>query len=130
MKTVWMMQVNDPVSSLEQYGDMKHGMMMMKAAAQGKNHQQQQHPPPPHQHHQHHQHHQRGGGEAQKAEQNVIVGPPWLEALLQAEFFQACAIHGEASKHERNQFCLDCMGPAFCMSCVQPAHRDHHVVQV
>jgi hypothetical protein len=101
-------QVSDPVSSQQQYGERKHGM---KAAAGKKQ--------------------ERSGGDARKAaEASVIVGPPWLEALLTAEFFQPCALHGEASKHECNQFCVDCMGAAFCTSCVLPAHREHHVVQV
>ncbi|KAL7203745.1 hypothetical protein ACSBR2_016909 [Camellia fascicularis] len=34
--------------------------------------------------------------------------PRWLEALLGEKFFNACIIHEEAKKNEKNIFCLDC----------------------
>ncbi|KAG5250169.1 zinc-binding family protein [Salix suchowensis] len=60
---------------------------------------------------------------------NHEMGPPWLIPMLSASYFIPCAVHGESNKSECNMFCLDCMGSAFCSSCLI-YHRDHRVVQI
>ncbi|MCO5548965.1 hypothetical protein L7F22_002429 [Adiantum nelumboides] len=60
---------------------------------------------------------------------NAVIGPPWLEPLLQTSFFHPCTIHEDANKNECNQYCLDCRGPALCLSCLHN-HKDHHVIQI
>lgn len=57
------------------------------------------------------------------------IGPPWLEPLLQTSFFTPCTMHEDANKNECNQYCLDCKGPALCLSCLH-THKDHHVIQI
>ncbi|KAH6557081.1 hypothetical protein KP509_1Z136000 [Ceratopteris richardii] len=60
---------------------------------------------------------------------NMVIGPPWLEPLLQTSFFVPCATHEDANRNECNQFCLDCRGSALCLSCLH-AHKDHHILQI
>ncbi|MCO5600329.1 hypothetical protein L7F22_054439 [Adiantum nelumboides] len=55
--------------------------------------------------------------------------PPWLLHLLKTSFFMPCSIHADTNKSECNQYCLDCMGPALCPSCLV-RHKDHHVIQI
>eukprot|EP00250_Pteridium_aquilinum_P003185 c13507_g2_i1 orf=133-930(+) len=57
------------------------------------------------------------------------IGPSWLQPLLQTHFFMPCARHGDSNKSECNQYCLDCMGEALCLSCLS-SHKDHHIVQI
>lgn len=63
------------------------------------------------------------------SEEKRNIGPPWLEPLLQTDFFHPCSIHGDANKNECNQYCLSCAGNALCPSCLVN-HRDHHIVQI
>ncbi|GMN39292.1 hypothetical protein TIFTF001_008529 [Ficus carica] len=57
--------------------------------------------------------------------------PPWLEPLLTASFFSVCRTHGDATRSERNMFCLDCPhGDAFCFYCRSSKHKDHQVIQI
>lgn len=57
------------------------------------------------------------------------IAPPWLEPLLNTNFFMLCSVHADANKSECNQYCLDCMGNALCPSCLLH-HKDHHIVQI
>ncbi|MCO5552773.1 hypothetical protein L7F22_006290 [Adiantum nelumboides] len=57
------------------------------------------------------------------------TGPPWLVPLLNTNFFSSCSKHGDINKNECNQYCLDCMGEALCLSCLS-IHKNHHVVQI
>ncbi|GMP42879.1 hypothetical protein CsSME_00012470 [Camellia sinensis var. sinensis] len=54
--------------------------------------------------------------------------PRWLEALLGEKFFNACIIHEEAKKNEKNIFCLDCCH-SICPHCLSP-HRSHRLLQI
>ncbi|KAL7233565.1 hypothetical protein ACSBR1_017228 [Camellia fascicularis] len=54
--------------------------------------------------------------------------PRWLEALLGEKFFNACIIHEEAKKNEKNIFCLDCCD-SICPHCLSP-HRSHRLLQI
>ncbi|KAL6994659.1 hypothetical protein U1Q18_048023, partial [Sarracenia purpurea var. burkii] len=54
--------------------------------------------------------------------------PRWLEALLREKFFNACIIHEEAKKNEKNIFCLDCC-EGICPHCLSP-HRSHRLLQI
>ncbi|KAK4752311.1 hypothetical protein SAY87_021109 [Trapa incisa] len=54
--------------------------------------------------------------------------PLWLQALLTEKFFNACLIHEEARKNEKNIFCLDCC-TSFCPHCF-PIHCSHRLLQV
>ncbi|KAH7438852.1 hypothetical protein KP509_04G033700 [Ceratopteris richardii] len=55
--------------------------------------------------------------------------PAWLLHLLRTTFFSTCSIHADSNKSECNQYCLDCMGAAFCPSCMV-SHKEHHVIQI
>ncbi|CAK9154482.1 unnamed protein product [Ilex paraguariensis] len=54
--------------------------------------------------------------------------PRWVEALLSEKFFNACIIHEEAKKNEKNIFCLDCC-ESLCPHCLTP-HRSHRLLQI
>ncbi|WCJ22900.1 PLATZ transcription factor family protein [Euphorbia peplus] len=54
--------------------------------------------------------------------------PHWLQVLLSEKFFNACVIHEEAKKNEKNIFCLDCC-ISICPHCLSP-HTSHRLLQV
>ncbi|KAA8520492.1 hypothetical protein F0562_014748 [Nyssa sinensis] len=54
--------------------------------------------------------------------------PRWLEVLLREKFFNACIIHEEAKKNEKNVYCLDCC-QSICPHCLSP-HRSHRLLQI
>ncbi|XP_059637552.1 protein RGF1 INDUCIBLE TRANSCRIPTION FACTOR 1 [Cornus florida] len=54
--------------------------------------------------------------------------PRWLEVLLSEKFFNACVIHEEAKKNEKNVYCLDCC-ESICPHCLSP-HRSHRLLQI
>ncbi|KAK2979969.1 hypothetical protein RJ640_006777 [Escallonia rubra] len=54
--------------------------------------------------------------------------PRWLEALLAEKFFNACIIHEDEKKNEKNIFCLDCC-ESICPHCLTP-HRSHRLLQI
>ena len=78
---------------------------------------------------------EEGPGPARSS--NVVAAPPWLQPLLDTEFFGMCHVHtesfvsGQQQQQQSNHFCLDCpfAGP-LCPVCVASAHAQHHVVQV
>ncbi|KAI3754428.1 hypothetical protein L1987_54211 [Smallanthus sonchifolius] len=57
-----------------------------------------------------------------------IRKPAWLDALYTQKFFQACAIHENSKKNEKNICCVDCC-ISICPHCVH-AHRFHRLLQV
>ncbi|KAK1437424.1 hypothetical protein QVD17_03215 [Tagetes erecta] len=57
-----------------------------------------------------------------------IRKPAWLEALLTQKFFEACTIHENSKKNEKNICCVDCC-ISICPHCVH-AHRFHRLLQV
>ncbi|KAJ7950902.1 PLATZ transcription factor family protein [Quillaja saponaria] len=54
--------------------------------------------------------------------------PRWLEVLLTEKFYNACIIHEEAKKNEKNIYCLDCCF-SLCTHCLPP-HRSHRLLQI
>jgi len=54
--------------------------------------------------------------------------PRWLQVLLTEKFYNACIIHEEAKKNEKNVYCLDCC-ISLCPHCLSP-HRSHRLLQV
>ncbi|KAL5571575.1 hypothetical protein UlMin_021172 [Ulmus minor] len=54
--------------------------------------------------------------------------PRWLEVLLSEKFYNACIIHEEAKKNEKNIYCLDCC-ISLCPHCLPP-HRSHRLLQI
>ncbi|XP_039130275.1 uncharacterized protein LOC120266671 isoform X1 [Dioscorea cayenensis subsp. rotundata] len=56
--------------------------------------------------------------------------PPWLEPLLTTPFFSTCSSHSDAARSERNMYCLDCSGTAFCFYCRSESHSGHRVIQI
>ncbi|XP_040994867.1 protein RGF1 INDUCIBLE TRANSCRIPTION FACTOR 1-like isoform X1 [Juglans microcarpa x Juglans regia] len=54
--------------------------------------------------------------------------PRWLEVLLREKFYNACIIHEEAKKNEKNVYCLDCC-ISLCPHCLSP-HRSHRLLQI
>ncbi|KAF7844858.1 tRNA-intron endonuclease [Senna tora] len=54
--------------------------------------------------------------------------PRWLEVLLSEKFYNACIIHEEAKKNEKNVYCLDCC-VSLCPHCLPP-HRSHRLLQI
>ncbi|KAF5732931.1 putative zinc ion binding protein [Tripterygium wilfordii] len=54
--------------------------------------------------------------------------PRWLEGLLTQKFFNACVIHEEAKKNEKNVYCLDCC-ISLCPHCLSP-HSSHRLLQI
>ncbi|KAA3475365.1 PLATZ transcription factor family protein [Gossypium australe] len=54
--------------------------------------------------------------------------PRWLQVLLTEKFFNACIIHEDARKNEKNIYCLDCC-ISICPHCLAP-HSSHRLLQV
>ncbi|KAI3764740.1 hypothetical protein L2E82_14753 [Cichorium intybus] len=54
--------------------------------------------------------------------------PLWLESLLSEKFYNACIIHQDAKKNEKNIFCLDCC-EGICPHCLTP-HGSHRLLQI
>ncbi|XP_047340333.1 protein RGF1 INDUCIBLE TRANSCRIPTION FACTOR 1-like [Impatiens glandulifera] len=54
--------------------------------------------------------------------------PPWLQSLLVEKFFNACLIHQDFKKNEKNIFCLDCC-EGICPHCLS-LHRSHRLLQI
>ncbi|KAE8734467.1 putative 2-isopropylmalate synthase-like [Hibiscus syriacus] len=54
--------------------------------------------------------------------------PRWLQVLLTEKFFNACIIHEDAKKNEKNIFCLDC-SISLCPHCFDP-HSSHRLLQI
>ncbi|XP_047319224.1 protein RGF1 INDUCIBLE TRANSCRIPTION FACTOR 1-like [Impatiens glandulifera] len=54
--------------------------------------------------------------------------PHWLHSLLTEKFFNACLIHEEHKKNEKNIFCLDC-SEGICPHCLS-LHRSHSLLQI
>lgn len=54
--------------------------------------------------------------------------PRWLTALLTEKFFNACIIHEDAKKNEKNIFCFDC-SEGICPHCTS-LHCSHRLLQV
>ncbi|XP_024995923.1 uncharacterized protein LOC112529080 [Cynara cardunculus var. scolymus] len=54
--------------------------------------------------------------------------PYWLQSLLSEKFFNACMIHEDAKKNEKNIFCLDCC-EAICHHCLD-LHTSHRLLQI
>ncbi|KAI5083101.1 hypothetical protein GOP47_0002844 [Adiantum capillus-veneris] len=69
------------------------------------------------------------GAELNNLMQYTSHAPPWLLHLLKTSFFMPCSRHADSNKSECNQYCLDCMGPALCPSCLGH-HKDHHIIQI
>lgn len=69
-------------------------------------------------------------GVMQESEMESAWGPPWLMPMLKCHYFLCCSVHKDLVKSERNMFCLDCMGDAFCFNCLSHHDKDHRVVQV
>ncbi|CAA2973658.1 uncharacterized protein LOC111403128 [Olea europaea subsp. europaea] len=59
-----------------------------------------------------------------------MLVPPWLEPLLNTDFFTVCPTHGAAARSECNMYCLDCNVDAFCFYCRSTKHKDHRVIQI
>ncbi|KVH97101.1 Protein of unknown function DUF597, partial [Cynara cardunculus var. scolymus] len=54
--------------------------------------------------------------------------PVWLESLLSEKFYNACVIHQDSKKNEKNIFCLDCC-EGICPHCLTP-HGSHRLLQI
>lgn len=54
--------------------------------------------------------------------------PGWLDALLTAKFFAACAKHAALKKNEQNIFCVDCC-VGICQHCLS-GHSPHRLLQI
>ncbi|PIN06486.1 hypothetical protein CDL12_20966 [Handroanthus impetiginosus] len=54
--------------------------------------------------------------------------PGWLSGLLTEKFFNACILHEDARKNEKNVFCLDCC-EGICPHCFVN-HRSHRLLQI
>ncbi|GFP85534.1 hypothetical protein PHJA_000697100 [Phtheirospermum japonicum] len=59
-----------------------------------------------------------------------MLVPPWLERLLDTNFFNVCRTHADAARSECNMYCLDCNVDAFCFYCRSSRHKDHQVIQI
>nr|XP_043629721.1 protein RGF1 INDUCIBLE TRANSCRIPTION FACTOR 1-like [Erigeron canadensis] len=57
-----------------------------------------------------------------------IRKPLWLESLYTQKFFEACPIHENAKKNEKNICCLDCC-ISICPHCYH-IHKFHRLLQV
>lgn len=57
---------------------------------------------------------------------NVV--PLWLQVMLTEKFYNACLIHQEEKKNEKNVYCLDCC-ISLCPHCVSP-HASHRLLQI
>ncbi|KAL3616512.1 hypothetical protein CASFOL_039902 [Castilleja foliolosa] len=51
--------------------------------------------------------------------------PEWLSALLTEKFFNACIVHEDERKNDKNVFCLDCC-EGICPHCLAD-HRSHRL---
>ncbi|CAA3000024.1 uncharacterized protein LOC111391312 [Olea europaea var. sylvestris] len=60
--------------------------------------------------------------------ENSSQFPHWLFALLTDKFFNACLIHEDVKKNEKNVFCLDCC-EGLCPHCLS-LHRSHRLLQI
>ncbi|XP_051121414.1 protein RGF1 INDUCIBLE TRANSCRIPTION FACTOR 1-like [Andrographis paniculata] len=54
--------------------------------------------------------------------------PRWLSALLTEKFFNACIVHEDSRKNEKNVFCLDC-SEGICPDCFAN-HNSHRLLQI
>nr|XP_011469168.1 PREDICTED: uncharacterized protein LOC101304144 [Fragaria vesca subsp. vesca] len=54
--------------------------------------------------------------------------PSWLAVLLSEKFFNACIIHEEERKNEKNIYCLDCC-ISLCPHCFDP-HQSHRLLKI
>ncbi|XVF33524.1 hypothetical protein REPUB_Repub17cG0176100 [Reevesia pubescens] len=54
--------------------------------------------------------------------------PRWLQVLLTEKFFNACIIHEDVKKNEKNIYCLDCC-ISICPHCLSP-HSSHRLLQI
>lgn len=54
--------------------------------------------------------------------------PVWLESLLSEKFYNACIIHQDSKKNEKNIFCIDCC-EGICPHCLTP-HGSHRLLQI
>ncbi|XP_010544622.1 PREDICTED: uncharacterized protein LOC104817225 [Tarenaya hassleriana] len=54
--------------------------------------------------------------------------PAWLEVLMREKFFNACLVHEEAKKNEKNILCLDCCF-SICPHCFT-SHTSHRLLQI
>ncbi|KAK2650597.1 hypothetical protein Ddye_018086 [Dipteronia dyeriana] len=54
--------------------------------------------------------------------------PRWLEVLLTEKFFNACVIHEDEKKNEKNIYCLDCC-ISICPHCLS-FHNSHRLLQI
>lgn len=54
--------------------------------------------------------------------------PIWLQALLTEKFFNACVVHEDAKKNEKNIFCFDC-SLGICPHCLS-SHSSHKLLQI
>ncbi|KAL6569365.1 hypothetical protein OROMI_013879 [Orobanche minor] len=54
--------------------------------------------------------------------------PVWLSSLLSERFFNACIIHEDLKKNEKNVFCLDCC-EGICPHCLTN-HPYHRLLQI
>ncbi|KAJ4839841.1 hypothetical protein Tsubulata_010071 [Turnera subulata] len=54
--------------------------------------------------------------------------PHWLQVLLTEKFYNACIVHEEEKKNEKNIFCLDCC-ISICPHCLSP-HKPHRLLQI
>lgn len=54
--------------------------------------------------------------------------PEWLLSILSEKFFNACTIHGDVKKNEKNIFCLDCCD-GICPHCISN-HPSHRLLQI
>ncbi|KAK4488525.1 hypothetical protein RD792_004289, partial [Penstemon davidsonii] len=54
--------------------------------------------------------------------------PEWLSSLLIEKFFNACIIHEDVKKNEKNVFCMDCC-EGICPHCIT-LHPSHRLLQI
>ncbi|GFP94987.1 hypothetical protein PHJA_001643100 [Phtheirospermum japonicum] len=54
--------------------------------------------------------------------------PEWLNGLLSEKFFNACIIHEDAKKNDKNVYCLDCC-EGICQHCFAH-HHSHRLLQI
>ncbi|KAG6593617.1 hypothetical protein SDJN03_13093, partial [Cucurbita argyrosperma subsp. sororia] len=71
-------------------------------------------------------------GKEEEVEERVPIFtytvPIWLQALLSEKFFNACVVHEDAKKNEKNIFCFDC-SLGICPHCLS-SHRSHKLLQI
>ncbi|KAL3833115.1 hypothetical protein ACJIZ3_007851 [Penstemon smallii] len=54
--------------------------------------------------------------------------PEWLSSLLIEKFFNACIVHEDVKKNEKNVFCMDCC-EGICPHCIT-LHPSHRLLQI